>query len=77
MRDFSMCIRKITVLLVGLDNAGKTCTLKSIMKGNLKLINIYYKIHIQLIVNYKLNKLLSFRKAKKYSFDCWVFVFQM
>lgn len=41
MRDFSTCIRKMTVLLVGLDNAGKTCTLKSIMKGNLKLIIIY------------------------------------
>lgn len=47
--DFSMCIRKITVLVVGLDNAGKTCTVKSIMKGNLKLIIIKYLYNYLLI----------------------------
>lgn len=29
--------RQVTVLLVGLDNAGKTCTIKSIMKGKTTL----------------------------------------
>lgn len=43
-------IRKITVLLVGLDNAGKTCTVKSIMKGNLKLIIIYNTVYNCLLI---------------------------
>lgn len=38
---FFMRYRKITILLVGLDNAGKTCTVKSIMRGKI-MLQIYF-----------------------------------
>lgn len=38
---FLYTFRKITIVLVGLDNAGKTCTVKSIMRGKIIFSKIY------------------------------------
>lgn len=90
-----MYFRKITILLVGLDNAGKTSIIKSIMKGksytNTSKTHEFYDL---LVNNNKIKRsnnyclrtyyvvnlnfhIFSFRKTKKHSSDCWVFVFQI